>query len=96
MPCLLENNDFLCGTELTEADIRLFVTLLRFDPVYVGHFKCNLQRIRDYVNLPKYIARIRTVFDIEDTIRMDHIKQHYYQSHPTINPSGIVPMGPVG
>ena len=91
----LENNDFLCGGELTEADIRLFVTLLRFDPVYVGHFKCNLNRIKDYGQLPKYLNRVRYAYDIEDTIHMDHIKRHYYQSHPTINPSGIVPMGPV-
>ena len=91
----LATRDFLCGDTLTESDIRLFVTLIRFDPVYVGHFKCNLQRIKDYRYLPKYMDRVRRAYDIEDTIRMDHIKQHYYQSHPTINPSGIVPMGPV-
>lgn len=91
----LKTNDFLCGDELTESDIRLFVTLLRFDPVYVGHFKCNLNRIKDYNELPKYMERVRRAYDIEDTIRMDHIKEHYYQSHPTINPSGIVPLGPV-
>lgn len=91
----LSQHDFLCGDVLTEADIRLFVTLLRFDPVYVGHFKCNLNRINDYEFLPKYVARVRSVHDIEDTIHMDHIKQHYYQSHTSINPSGIVPLGPV-
>ena len=91
----LITHSFLCGDTLTEADIRLFVTLLRFDPVYVGHFKCNVRRIKDYSNLPHYLDRVRHVYDIEDTIRMDHIKQHYYQSHSTINPSGIVPMGPI-
>ncbi|MEK9726957.1 MAG: glutathione S-transferase C-terminal domain-containing protein, partial [Candidatus Margulisiibacteriota bacterium] len=91
----LSKNEFLCGDQLTESDIRLFVTLLRFDHVYVGHFKCNLNRIKDYNYLPNYLDRVRYMYDIEDTIRMDHIKQHYYQSHPTINPSGIVPLGPV-
>ena len=90
----LATNNFLCGDVLTEADIRLFVTLIRFDPVYVGHFKCNLNRIKDYDHLSNYLKRIQSTHDIEDTIRMDHIKQHYYQSHPTINPSGIVPLGP--
>ena len=83
---------FLCGETLTESDIRLFVTLLRFDPVYVGHFKCNLNRIKDYT-FYQITFNVRHVYDIEDTIRMDHIKQHYYLSHPMINPSGIVPMG---
>ncbi|MGC6366944.1 MAG: glutathione S-transferase family protein [Candidatus Marinamargulisbacteria bacterium] len=91
----LESRPFLCGDALTESDIRLFVTLLRFDPVYVGHFKCNLQRIKDYTHLSAYMDRVRTAYDIEDTIHMDHIKDHYYMSHPTINPSGIVPLGPV-
>jgi len=91
----LDNHPYLCGDALTEADIRLFVTLLRFDPVYVGHFKCNLRRIKDYPNLSAYVDRVRHAHDIEDTIDMDHIKGHYYTSHPTINPSGIVPLGPI-
>lgn len=91
----LSSNDFLCNNVLTEADIRLFVTILRFDPVYVGHFKCNIRRIKDYEYLSKYMNRVRNYYDIEDTINMEHIKHHYYGSHETLNPSRIVPIGPV-
>ena len=64
------------GNTLTEADIRLFVTLLRFDPVYVGHFKCNIKRIKDYQYISKYMQTVQSAYDIEDTIHMDHIKTH--------------------
>jgi glutathionyl-hydroquinone reductase len=85
---------YLAGDRLTEADWRLFTTLLRFDPVYVGHFKCNLRRIGDYPNLSGYLRELYQVPGIADTVDMRHIKGHYYQSHRTINPTGIVPVGP--
>jgi putative glutathione S-transferase len=85
---------YLCGARLTEADIRLFTTLLRFDLVYVGHFKCNLRRIVDYPNLFAYVRDLYQTGNIAATFRPDHIKNHYYQSHLTINPTGIVPVGP--
>ena len=92
---LLEKQQFLVGNQLTEADWRFFTTLIRFDSVYVGHFKCNIRRIKDYKSLPRYIDRVRSYYDIEDTINMHHIKHHYYGSHETLNPSRIVPTGPV-
>ena len=67
---------------------------MRFDPVYVGHFKCNLRRIADYPNLSNYLRDLYQVPGIAGTVDMDHIKQHYYRSHPAINPTGIVPIGP--
>ena len=85
----LSTQSFLCGKTLTEADIRLFVTLLRFDPVYVGHFKCNIRQIKEYQHLSTYMNRVRSTHDIEDTINMAHIKTHYYMSHPTINHQGL-------
>jgi putative glutathione S-transferase len=90
----LAGSRFLVGEVVTEADWRLFTTLLRFDPVYVGHFKCNLRRIVDYPNLWGYTRELYQVPGVSDTVRMDHIKTHYYASHPTINPTGIVPVGP--
>ncbi|MDH5178940.1 MAG: glutathione S-transferase family protein [Gammaproteobacteria bacterium] len=90
----LAQQRYLAGDAVTEADWRLFVTLIRFDPVYVGHFKCNQQRIADYPNLSNYMRELYQMPGIAATIDLDHIKQHYYQSHPTINPSGIVPQGP--
>lgn len=86
---------YLCGDRLTEADIRLFTTLVRFDPVYVGHFKCNLRRIADYANLSGYLRDIYQIPGVAETVNMQHIKGHYYESHKTINPTGIVPLGPV-
>ncbi|RAI44473.1 glutathione S-transferase family protein [Rhodoplanes roseus] len=85
---------YLVGSALTEADWRLFTTLVRFDAVYVGHFKCNLRRIADYPNLSNYLRDLYQVPGIAATVDLDHIKRHYYGSHQTINPTGIVPVGP--
>lgn len=85
---------YLCGDRLTEADIRLFTTLVRFDAVYVGHFKCNRQRIADYPNLSNYLRDLYALPGVAGTVNLTHIKRHYYESHPTINPTGIVPLGP--
>jgi putative glutathione S-transferase len=79
---------------MTEADIRLVTTLLRFDIVYVGHFKCNIRRIADYPALSAYLADLFAVDAVASTFRADHIKNHYYRSHPWINPTGVVPVGP--
>lgn len=85
---------YLCGEEITEADWCLFTTLLRFDAVYYVHFKCNLYRIIDYPNLSRYLLDLYNQHGVKSTCNFDHIKQHYYRSHPHLNPSGIVPMGP--
>jgi glutathionyl-hydroquinone reductase len=90
----LANQRYLCGDVLTEADWRLFTTLVRFDAVYVGHFKCNIRRIVDYPALIAYVRRLYTVPGVAETVNIDHIKRHYYGSHKTINPTGIVPVGP--
>ena len=85
---------YLVGNRLTEADWRLFTTLVRFDPVYVGHFKCNLRRIADYPNLSNYLRDLYQVPGVAETVDLHHIKNHYYRSHETLNPGGIVPKGP--
>ncbi|MEO1109711.1 glutathione S-transferase family protein [Ruegeria sp. THAF33] len=85
---------FLAGDVLTEVDLKLFPTLLRFDPVYVTHFKTDYKRISDYVALPRYLADIMGLPGVADTVDMAHIRQHYFLSHRHINPSGIVPIGP--
>jgi putative glutathione S-transferase len=90
----LGKNRYLLGQNPTEADWRLFTTLVRFDAVYVGHFKCNKRRIADYPNLSGYLRDLYQVPGISNTVDMRHIKQHYYESHETINPTGIVPLGP--
>jgi putative glutathione S-transferase len=90
----LATRRYLCGERLTEADWRLFTTLVRFDPVYVGHFKCNLRRLVDYPNLWAYARELYQHPGVAATTDFTHIKRHYYQSHRTINPSGIVPVGP--
>ncbi|XKE44457.1 glutathione S-transferase family protein [Halomonas organivorans] len=86
---------YLAGEWLTEADIRLFTTLVRFDAVYHGHFKCNLRRIEDYPNLSNYLRELYQWPGVAETVDMDHIQRHYYLSHQTINPNGIVPAGPL-
>ncbi|MFT5451534.1 MAG: putative glutathione S-transferase, partial [Enterobacterales bacterium] len=88
------NQRYLTGNQITEADWRLFTTLVRFDPVYVGHFKCNIQRIADYPNLSGYMKDLYQQSGIAETVNMEHIKGHYYQSHLMINPTGVVPVGP--
>ena len=90
----LASQRYLVGEQLTEADIRLFTTLVRFDPVYVGHFKCNIKRIADYPNLSNYVRDIYQTGNIAATVRLDHIKEHYYASHTTINPTQVIPVGP--
>jgi putative glutathione S-transferase len=91
----LSRQRFLVGARLTEADWRLFTTLLRFDAVYYSHFKCNLRRIVDYPNLSNYRRDLYQMPEISDTVNMDHIKRHYYMSMTAINPTRIVPLGPV-
>ena len=90
----LADRRFLLGDRLTEADIRLFTTLIRFDAVYNGHFKCNIRRIADYANLPGYTRDIFQQPGVAATVNFQHIKGHYYESHRAINPTGIVPLGP--
>jgi putative glutathione S-transferase len=90
----LSTNRYLMGEKLTEADWRLFTTLVRFDLVYVGHFKCNKKRIVDYPNLWGYIRELYQIPQVAETVNFTHIKNHYYQSHITINPTQIVPAGP--
>ena len=92
----LEGRRYLCGERATEADWRLFTTLVRFDPVYVGLFKCNLRRIADYPNLSRYFADLRGWPGVAATIDYFHIKHHYYESLKFINPTGVVPRGPAG
>ena len=90
----LKAQRYLVGEKLTEADWRLFTTLVRFDPVYVGHFKCNIRRIADYPNLYGYMRELYQMPGIAGTVNFKHIQHHYYGSHDTINPNGIVPVGP--
>ena len=90
----LTHRSYLVGDTLTEADIRLFVTLIRFDAVYVSHFKCSRRRIVDYPSLWSYVRRLYAIPAFQKTTRLDEIKEHYYGSHPTINPTGIIPVGP--
>jgi putative glutathione S-transferase len=91
----LAQSRFLFGETLTEADICLFTTLVRFDAVYVGHFKCNIRRLVDYRHLWGYTRDIYQWPGIASTVNFMHIKRHYYMSHRRINPSGIVPAGPL-
>lgn len=90
---LLDERRYLAGDRLTEADWRLFTTLVRFDPVYHGHFKCNIRRIEDYPNMLGYLRELYQVPGIAETVNFEHIKTHYYYSHDTINPTRIIPLG---
>ncbi len=94
LDALLGRHRYLVGAQQTEADWRLFTTLVRFDAVYVGHFKCNLRRIDDYQNLSNYLRDLYQTPGVAETVDIDHIKRHYYGSHRHINPFGIVPLGP--
>lgn len=91
---ILHQKRYLTGSQITEADWRLFTTLIRFDAVYVGHFKCNLRRIEDYPNLSGYLRDLYQQETIAETVNISHIKEHYYASHDKINPTGIIPNGP--
>jgi putative glutathione S-transferase len=91
---LLGQQRYVVGDQMTEADWRLFTTLVRFDAVYVGHFKCNLRRIADMPNIHGYLRELYQVPGVAETVNLTHIKRHYYESHGTINPTGIVPVGP--
>lgn len=90
----LENKSYLVGEQLTEADVRLITTLLRFDAVYHTHFKCNVRRLMDYKNLSRYAKSLYELDAVKSTTEFNHIKQHYYYSHPEINPHRIIPVGP--
>jgi glutathionyl-hydroquinone reductase len=91
---ILEGRSYLLGDNITEADWRLFTTLIRFDPVYVGHFKCNIKRLVDYPNLWRWTRSLYAQEGVAETVHFDHIKNHYYGSHETINPTRVVPKGP--
>lgn len=91
---ILSNNRYLTGDQMTEADWRLFTTLVRFDAVYVGHFKCNLKRIADYPNLSNFCRELYQVDGVAETVDIDYIKRHYYYSHTSVNPTQIIPKGP--
>ena len=90
----LSRQRYLCGERITEADWRLFTTLIRFDSVYHGHFKCNIRRIADYPSLWGFTRELYQWPGVRETTNFQHIKHHYYESHKTINPTGIVPVGP--
>lgn len=92
---ILSKKRYLTGNQFTEADIRLFTTLIRFDPVYVTHFKCDRKRISDYPNISGYLREIYQMPGIKETVNLEHIRNHYYRSHPTVNPSGIISIGPI-
>jgi len=91
---VLGDQPFLCGARMTEADVALFTTLLRFDIVYYAHFKCNVKRLRDHANLWRFTRRMYQHPGIQPTCHLDDIKQHYYWSQPTVNPTRIIPCGP--
>ncbi|MEL6543025.1 MAG: glutathione S-transferase C-terminal domain-containing protein, partial [Myxococcota bacterium] len=92
---VLAERRYLCGNSLTEADICLFTTLIRFDLVYHGHFKCNVRRLSEYPNLSGYVRELYQMKDFGETIDFEKTKSHYYWSHESVNPHRIVPKGPV-
>ena len=92
---ILSRQRYLVGARLTEADWRLFTTLVRFDAVYYSHFKCNLRRIVDYANVSNYMRELYQIPGVAETVNIDHVKRHYYMSMTAINPTRIVPLGPV-
>jgi putative glutathione S-transferase len=94
LEAILSERRWLTGDRLTEADWRLFTTLVRFDAVYFGHFKCNVRRIADYRHLSRYLRELYWFPGVRQTVHFDHIRTHYYWSHVTINPHRIVPIGP--
>lgn len=91
---ILSRQRYLTGEQITEADWRLFTTLIRFDAVYFGHFKCNRQQIADYPSISGYLRELYQVSGVAETVNFSHIKTHYYASHRTINPTGVIPLGP--
>jgi len=91
---ILSRQRYLAGDKITEVDWRIFTTLIRFDAVYFGHFKCNRQLLASYPNISGYVRELYQVKGVSETVNMEHIKIHYYASHKTINPTGIVPLGP--
>lgn len=92
---ILERQPYLVGDKITEADWRLFTTLIRFDPVYYNHFKCNYRHVYEYPNIWRYTKELYNHPGVAETVDFRHIKEHYYRSHKTINPTGVVPKGPV-
>lgn len=94
LEALLSSQPYLVGDQITEADWRLFTTLIRFDSVYYGHFKCNIRALTSYPNLWRYTRELYHFPGVSQTVNFEHIKNHYYRSHKNINPNGIVPVGP--
>ncbi|MBV1873593.1 MAG: glutathione S-transferase C-terminal domain-containing protein, partial [Gammaproteobacteria bacterium] len=91
---LLTQQRYLAGDQLTEADWRLFTTLIRFDAVYFGHFKTNRQLLADFPSMSDYVRELYQVPGVAETVHFEHIKRHYYGSHRMINPTGVIPLGP--
>jgi glutathionyl-hydroquinone reductase len=91
---MLEGHQYLVGDRFTFIDLRIFMCLIRFDPVYIVHFKCNKRPISSYKNISRYVRHLYHDIGLKETCDMDHIKRHYYGSHPNLNPKGFVPLGP--
>ncbi len=92
---VLSKQRYVTGDRLTEADICMFTTLLRFDPVYVNHFKCNLRQLKEYPNLFNFVKEIYQLPGVAELCNFEHIKGHYFTSHESVNPKGIIPLGPI-